>query len=220
HTRFSRDWSSDVCSSDLAGSPWAMGSAKFGPDTTTTWSCGTPVTSTITSLIRLSVPSSTPLARLTSGTPSGSSVRQRVRFSRSDWLGTASTTASAPASASAASEVAVSRSGSVMFGKYAALVCCSVISSATSLRRAHSTTSRPASASTLANVVPHEPAPSTAMRCGTGSAMGALAVGLGVLAVGVLARVRGRLLPAQLTEQPGDLGHDELGRLLVQLRRG
>src|SRR5690606_13176893 len=209
-----RSWSVHA-TTVAAGSPWAMGTARFGPDTTTTCCCGTPVTSTMTSLIRLSVPSSTPLARLTSGTPSGIRSRQRIRFSRNDWLGTASTTACAPASASSGSAVAASRSGSRRFSRYAEVVWRSLISSATSRRRAHNTTSRPASASTLANVVPHEPAPRTAMRCGTGSATGALAVRLGVLA-----RRRRRLFTAQCAEQPGDLRHHHVGHLAVQLRRG
>src|SRR6266498_2426607 len=81
------------------------------------------------------------------------------------------------------------------------------MASATSRRRAHRTTSVPASASTLANVVPHEPAPNTATRMSP----------IGFLGLGRHVELRRR----RLVPQPGELlthaGHEEVGHLTQQL---
>ena len=100
-----------------AGCPSAISLARFGPLTTATWAAGTSATSAMTSLIRLSVPSSTPFIRLTSTAPGASEPATAARFSRRLCDGTASTTKSAPATASRASDVADSRSGSTTPGR-------------------------------------------------------------------------------------------------------
>ena len=71
----------------------------------------------MTSLIRLHVPISMPLIRLTSWAPAGISGAQRCRFSRSDWAGTANTTRSAPSSAAAGSAAARSAGVSTIRGR-------------------------------------------------------------------------------------------------------
>ena len=65
-----------------------------------------PATSSITSLIRLSVPSSTPFIRLITTASSGMCLAQCSRLARNDCDGTASTTIAASASASSGSWVA------------------------------------------------------------------------------------------------------------------
>ena len=77
-----RSWSRQAMTVAV-GSPTAISRARLGPDSTATWSDGTSATSAMTSLIRSSVPSSTPLARLTSVDTGGSRGRHAVRFARS-----------------------------------------------------------------------------------------------------------------------------------------
>ena len=113
-TAMARSWSTQAITVAV-GSSAAISRARLGPVTTAIWSAGTSPTSAITSLIRLSVPSSIPLARLTSVFPGGSSSRQPARLARSVWDGTANTTASTSASAAAASVVAVIKTGSGTF---------------------------------------------------------------------------------------------------------
>ncbi len=108
-----RSWSAQAMTVAV-GSSAAISRARFGPETTATWSAGTPATSTTTSLIRLSVPSSTPFARLTSVTPGGSRSCHAARLARSVCDGTANTTASTPSSAAAAFVVAVTPVGSTI----------------------------------------------------------------------------------------------------------
>ena len=95
-----------------AGWRWAISRARFGPDTTTIRSRETPATSSMTSLIRLVVPSSMPFISETSSACGSIIETQCARFSRSTCDGMASTTMSAPRSASAASVVADIRAGS------------------------------------------------------------------------------------------------------------
>src|ERR1700727_2382827 len=116
----------------------------------------------ITSLIRFSEPSSIPLISETSRVWGGMSGAQASRQARSVCAGTANTTRSAPSTASAASSVAVSDAGSGIPGRYLGFSWLVVIAVAISALRAQIVTGVPASASTSANVVPHDPAPSTA----------------------------------------------------------
>ncbi len=99
------------------GCPTAISLARFGPDTTATCDSSTPATSRITSLIRLPVPSSTPLDNDTSVASGGNSSFHADRLTRNVCDGTASTTASAPSRAFAGSEVAVRLAGNEMPGR-------------------------------------------------------------------------------------------------------
>ena len=63
--------SSTQATTEAAGSRIAIGLARLGPLTTAIRSGAAPVTSAITSLIRLSEPSSTPFIRLTSTASEG-----------------------------------------------------------------------------------------------------------------------------------------------------
>ncbi len=116
----------------------------------------------ITSLIRLHVPSSIPFISETSSVCGRDERRQATRQERSVCAGTASTTRSAPSSAAAGSVVAVSDVGSVIPGRYLGFSWVAVIADAVASLRAQSVTGVPASQSTCANVVPHDPAPRTA----------------------------------------------------------
>ena len=130
-----------------AGCSSAISLARFGPVTTATRDGSAPVTCTTTWLIRISVSSSMPLARLTSVTSSPmQAAPSRARLARSVCDGTASSTVHAPASASAGSLVARIDFGSSTSPRYAVLRWVSLISSASSGRRAHNVTSLPASA--------------------------------------------------------------------------
>ena len=95
----------------------AISRARFGPDTTAIWSAGAPVTSPITSLIRLALPSSTPFIRLISVASGASSGVHSARLARRSCDGIASATSSAPLSAIAGSCVARSDVGSVAPGR-------------------------------------------------------------------------------------------------------
>ncbi len=145
-----------------AGCSSAISLARLGPVTTATREGSAPVTWTTTWLIRINVSSSMPLARLTSVTSSPSRSFQSVRLARSVCDGTASSTVHAPASASAALLVARIDFDSSTSPRYSVFRWVSLISSASSWRRAHRVTSLPASANTLASAVPHAPAPMTA----------------------------------------------------------
>src|SRR5690625_1622727 len=103
-----------------------------------------------------------PLARLTSVTSGASSGAHRSRLARNAWAGTTSNTVVAPSRAPAASEVADTPAGNRTVGRYRGLYPVVLICSATAPSRLHSRTGVPASTSTLANVVPHAPAPITA----------------------------------------------------------
>jgi hypothetical protein len=100
-----------------AGCSSAISRARLGPDSTATRSVPAPVTSQITSLIRLVVPSSMPFISDSRVASSGRNGVQRLRFSRSDWDGTARTTIAAPSSACSASVVATTADGSWMPGR-------------------------------------------------------------------------------------------------------
>ena len=76
-----------------------------------------PLTSAMTSLMRLSVPSSTPFISESRTASAGSSAVHAVRLSRSVWEGTASTTSSAPSAASPGSGVARTPPGSSTPGR-------------------------------------------------------------------------------------------------------
>lgn len=145
-----------------AGCPWAISLARFGPDNTAICAGSTPLTWAITWLIRISEPSSMPLARLTRVAPGSISGVHCSRLARSFCDGTASNTVVTPSSASAASVVACTPGGSTTSARYSRLVRSVLISLATSGRRAQIRTSLPASASTLASAVPQAPAPITA----------------------------------------------------------
>jgi hypothetical protein len=92
-----------------------------------------------------------PFIRLTSTASSGSRCTSFARLSRSSCEGTATTTIAAPSRASAASLVANRRFGSGTPGRYAGFSWVVVIVRQSSSRRPHSTTSVPASASTIEN---------------------------------------------------------------------
>jgi hypothetical protein len=85
--------------------------ARLGPVSTAMRSAGAPVTSAITSLIRLALPSSTPFIRLTRVASGGRNRAHAARLARSDWAGTASATTPAPATAAAGSAVALIAAG-------------------------------------------------------------------------------------------------------------
>ena len=107
---------SDVLAATLAdGCRAAISRARLGPVTTASRSGPTPATSVTTSLIRRPVPSSIPLARLTTRASAGTSQPDSVARSRCD--GTASTTAYAPAIASTVSLIARSVLGSSTSGR-------------------------------------------------------------------------------------------------------
>ena len=95
----------------------AISRARFGPDTTATRAASAASTEVMTSLIRMLVPSSMPLIRLTSSAPGGTSGAQSDRLARSVCAGTANTTMSAPASASAGSQTASSAAVSSIPGR-------------------------------------------------------------------------------------------------------
>ena len=95
----------------------AISRARLGPVTTAIRSAPTFETSSMTSLIRIAEPSSTPFMRETRTVPGASSGAQSARFPRSVWEGTASTVKSASRAASAASVVARRFSGSSMPGR-------------------------------------------------------------------------------------------------------
>ena len=80
--------------------------------------------------------------------------------------GTAMATTSACASAVCRSLLACNASGKAAAPRYAELVCCALISSASSARRDHNMVCALCEAS-AAMVVPHEPAPTTHTRCFT-----------------------------------------------------
>ncbi len=118
---------------------------------------------TMTWLIRMSVPLSIPLARLSRVASDPMSSRHASRLARSDCDGTASTDevgaverlpmiGRRPHRRRQARRRADSRGSRAR----------SPMACATSARRAHIVTSVPASASTFANAVPHDPAPRTA----------------------------------------------------------
>lgn len=91
--------------------------ARLGPVSTATRSAGTLPTSSMTSLIRLAVPSSTPFISETSTVPGCSSPVQSARLARSVCDGTASTVNSASRAASAGSAVARTDAGSSIPGR-------------------------------------------------------------------------------------------------------
>ena len=91
--------------------------ARLGPLITAIRSGPAPVTSAITSLIRLSVPSSTPFISETITASPPMNGAHSVRFSRSVCDGSASTTTSAPCSAFSTSWVAYTVPGSSMPGR-------------------------------------------------------------------------------------------------------
>ena len=93
----------------------AISRARLGPVTTAIRSGATLAASAITWLIRSPVPSSMPLARLTTTAVSG--MDQPARLPRNDCDGTASTTNSAPSTAAAGSLSARTVAGRSMVGK-------------------------------------------------------------------------------------------------------
>ena len=90
---------------------------RLGPLTTAIRSGPAPVTSAITSLIRLRVPSSTPFISDTITASDGIRSAHSVRFSRNVCDGTANTTTSAPWTAFSGSWVAATLGGSSMPGR-------------------------------------------------------------------------------------------------------
>ena len=89
-----------------AGCSSAISLARLGPDSTATCAGSTPVTAVMTWLIRISVTSSMPLARLTRVAPGAKKGAQVSRLPRRFCDGTASNTVVTPSSAAAASVVA------------------------------------------------------------------------------------------------------------------
>src|SRR6478736_4174548 len=103
--------------------------------------------------------------------------------------------------------------GRLMPGRYSVLRLPSWISLASSGRRAHIVTWAPPSARILPNVVPQLPAPMTATRGRAASCLRLKAPRLLLAVIGRVPALRGCGLAAQLREQPGDVGHHEIGRL-------
>ncbi|AZK95816.1 hypothetical protein B7R87_19595 [Streptomyces tsukubensis] len=89
----------------------------MGPDTTAIRSGPARVTSAITSLISMSVPSSTPFIKETRTVSAASTGAQAVRLFRRCWAETARTAIPAPSAASAASVVALMLYGSSASGR-------------------------------------------------------------------------------------------------------
>lgn len=109
--------SSTQATTDAAGWRATISRARLGPVTTATRPAGTLATSSMTSLIRLALPSSMPFIRETSTVSAGSSGAHSARLPRRVWEGMARTAKSAPRAASAASEVARMFAGSSTPGK-------------------------------------------------------------------------------------------------------
>ena len=147
-----------------AGCPARISFAKFGPLSTATGLFG--MICSITSLIRLNVPCSSPFDKLMTGTPARTYLLTSFATSRKPSDGTAIATTSTCARAVCKSLLACKASGRTVDPKYAELVCSELISSASSPRRDHSTVGALCEAS-AAIVVPHEPAPTTHTRCVT-----------------------------------------------------
>lgn len=109
--------SSTQATTEAAGWRAAISAARLGPVTTAMRSAGTLATSSMTSLIRLAVPSSMPFMRETRTVSGASSGAHAARLSRRVWEGMARTVKSAPAAASAGSVVARMFAGSSTSGK-------------------------------------------------------------------------------------------------------
>ncbi len=102
---------------EAAGWRLAISCDRLGPDKTATRPPPIPVTSSMTSVIRLAVPTSTPFIRLITTAPSGMCFDQTSRLALSDCDGTASTITEAPAHASSGSWVALTLAGSSTPGR-------------------------------------------------------------------------------------------------------
>ena len=109
--------SSAHATTDAAGSRCAISWDRLGPLTTAIRSGPAPVTSAITSLIRLRVPSSTPFISETITAEDGMYGAHCSRLARNVCDGTANTTTSAPASAFSVSWVAMTVGGSSTPGR-------------------------------------------------------------------------------------------------------
>ena len=118
-----------------AGCPARISLAKFGPLSTATGLLG--MICSITSVMRMKVLCSRPFDRLTMGTPARTFLLTSLATSRKPCDGTAMATTSACASAACRSLLACSASGSTAVPRYAELVCCELISSASAARRDH-----------------------------------------------------------------------------------
>ncbi len=108
-----------------AGWHWAISLARLGPEITATCAGSAPVTEMMTWLIRIRVPSSMPLARLTSVAPSCNNPSKAFhcsRLARSICAGTPSSTVDAPCSASSASAVARMAGGNERSGQVVRVV--------------------------------------------------------------------------------------------------
>ncbi len=153
---------------DAVGSSRAISMARLGPETTATRSAGRSSSAQMTSLMRASVWSSRPFMRDTTTAPGARCSFQACSCGRRVCAGTARMTSSAPARTSETSLDAVMLDGSVMPFRYCSLRCRVLIWSTTSGRRPQRRMFRStpeavaASATTLAKVVPQEPAPRTA----------------------------------------------------------
>ncbi len=109
---------SPIATTDAVGCPAATSRARFGPVSTPmrdgSWDGSTSAT---TSVIRSSVPCSTPFERLSTGTSSPITAAAAVSTVRNPCDGTPMTTTSAPVQAARRSDVAASDSGSVIPGR-------------------------------------------------------------------------------------------------------
>src|SRR6187431_1277869 len=190
----------------------AISSARFGPDATAMRIGSQDSSCSITWLIRRPVRRSTPFMSETIGTPvPETSGRTAFRFSRTAWLGIERYTWVAPSSASERWWVADISRGRLMPGRYWLLRLASLISCASSGRRAHIVTWAPPSARTLPNVVPQLPAPITTTRGSPASDLRLKATRLSLPVLGRIPALRGRRLTAQLRQELGDGTHETVG---------
>ena len=166
----------------------------------------------MTWLIRSPVRRSTPFMSETIGASEPmTSGRTPLRFCRTAWLGIDRYTCSAPSSASERWWVAYISRGRLIPGRYSLLRLASLISFASSGRRAHIVTWAPPSASTLPNVVPQLPAPMTATRGSPASPLRLKATCLSLPVLGGVPPLLGGGLTAQLRQQLGDRAHEPVG---------
>src|SRR3984893_11741116 len=149
-----------------AGRPRATSIAMLGPlSAVILASQRAPSTSDSTALMVRPLRSSKPLAALTTTASGAMCAAAAVAISRMPCVGIASSTIPAPFIASRMSLVMRTSSLSAISVRYVGLCRVSVIAAATSGRRAQSVTSLPPPLlSVCASAVPHEPAPTTAMR--------------------------------------------------------
>ena len=152
---------SPIATTDAVGWPSATSRARFGPVSTPVRSVRcSGRTSATTSVMRSSVPCSTPFERLTIGVSGAMWGRASSRTVRMPCDGIPSTTTSAPANASSIDPVARRPAVSSMPARYSGFSWRASMHSARSGLRAQSTVSAFVAA-IAATAVPHDPAPAT-----------------------------------------------------------